>query len=158
MVGCSECECLCYTCTSAIAAVAATKRIYCYKNNLGKFCQVCLMSVFQFKPLLLLHPPVPAATPTDVIAREVVGTAILVCWQQSSDVGTAGVTRYRIYVDPADISQPIDTPDSETFFNVTGLLPITEYTFRVQAITEYQGIIVMSSVSDPGFGNTTTSG
>ena len=116
------------------------------------------MSMVQFKPLLLLHPPVPAATPTDVIAREVVGTAILVCWQQSSDVGTAGVTRYRIYVEPADIPQPIDTPDNETPFNVTGLLPLTQYTFRVQAITEYQGITVMSSISDPGVGNTTVSG
>ena len=90
----------------------------------------------------------PASTPTSVTEQGIVGTSILLCWQQG-DVGTAGVARYRIHVDPADVDQPIATPDNSTSFNVTGLMPVTEYQFRVQAVSEYEGIIVTSGVSVP---------
>ena len=120
---------------------------------------VCLLPVSHFKPLLPLRPPVPPSTPTAVNEQGIDGTSVLVCWHVTADIGTAGITRYRVFVDPADVDQPIDTPDNETFFNVTGLLPATEYQFRVQAVSEYEGVVVTSGVSDPPANATTgTSG
>ena len=78
-------------------------------------------------------------------------------WQEPVNVGTAGIARYRIHVDPADVG-PIDTPDSRTDFHVTGLMPVTNYQFRVQAVSEYEGVVVLSDESDPANATTGTSG
>ena len=78
-------------------------------------------------------------------------------WQEPADLGTAGITRYRICVDPADVG-PIDIPDSRTIFNVTGLMLVTDYQFRVQAVSEYEGVVVTSDESDPVNATTGTSG
>ena len=83
-----------------------------------------------------------------------------VCWQVPLFLGVPEVSRYEVTATPVSGGTPVTvrTTDNSRDVNVTGLLPGTNYEFRVVAISEFGGVIGSSSQSDPGFANTTFTG
>ena len=83
-----------------------------------------------------------------------------VCWQAPLFLGIPEVSHYEVTATPVSGGTPVTarTTDNSRDVNVTGLLPGTNYEFRVVAISEFGDVVGSSSQSDPGFGNTTFTG
>ena len=76
---------------------------------------------------------VPPSVPFQVTAdpANIGPTFIHICWQQGSDMGTPPLSFFHILVQPSNMYYTTNG----TYFNVTGLLPGTEYEFIVTAVS-----------------------
>ena len=97
-----------------------------------------LLSALLLCEWLLLPHTVPPGPPRDFFSAvgRVGATFVSLDWDPPTDTGVPGITSYRIRALNIDIM----TNSSDTSFNVTGLLPNTNYTFTVAAVASLFGV------------------
>ena len=108
---------------------------------------------FSFISLLVVAP----SAPEDVAVEQVGSTWISLSWFQSTR-GIPPLSRHVILVMGGGEERNVPEESSEMAANVTGLLPGTEYMFRVVVVSEFKGVQAPSPPSDSVPGTTETSG
>jgi hypothetical protein len=99
---------------------------------------------------------VAPSAPEDVTVEQVGSTWISLSWFQSTR-GIPPLSRHMILVMGGGENRSVSEESSEMAANVTGLLPGTEYMFRVVAVSEFRGVQALSPPSDSVPGTTETS-
>ena len=98
---------------------------------------------------------VPPSPPTDITIQSVdIGsTYVRVCWQAPLFLGIPEVTRYEVTATPLGGGTPVTarTTDNSRDVNMTGLLPGTNYEFRVlfYSISWEQDLSGSQTISTP---------
>ena len=100
--------------------------------------------------------------PSNLTVDSIGATWVVLCWQPPVMTGQPGIARYDILVRSiADntINFTVYTTDNTTNLNVTsGLLPNTEYEFRVHAVAVRLDVVSQGQPSNVARGNTTVTG
>ena len=91
---------------------------------------------------------VPPGQPTQLSVDSIRATCALICWTAPS--GDSMISRYEILAHEVNGSGLVNvtTGYNSTFFNVTGLLPATTYSFSVVALSEGGDIVARGSESE----------
>ena len=101
------------------------------------------------------HPSIPVnltATLNDLVAT--------ISWEPPSNLGSPNVVFYSLVIsdDGGNVLSNVSLPVSDlTEFNATGLLPLTNYSIELRAVSQVNPVLVISPVAELNF-TTNTSG
>ena len=102
---------------------------------------------------------VPPVAPVDLSAKQFGATWIYLQWfNPSNGRGSPPLSSHVITVQEVGGQSTERTFGGEGAANVTGLLPGTEYTFSVVAVSQFQDVLATSPPSGPANGTTSLTG
>ena len=104
----------------------------------------------RIKIFIILSPvsTVAPSAPADLLVDWYGATWVFLSWVQS-DVGIPPLSRHIIFFESGGKTMNMIKEGIEPAANVTGLLPGTNYTFRVIAVSAFGDLQVLSSPSGP---------
>ncbi len=98
--------------------------------------------------------------PGNLTVDDIGPTWAALCWQPPEFTGQPGIAKYTVIATNTEdgLTVPVSTTDATTNMRVTGLLPNSQYEFRVQAVAMVLDVANLGMLSLAAMGNTSLTG